>query len=637
MNWLSIFRFEFRYRQNRPATYLFFGGLLVLSFALVSTDLLQSLTTGTVRANAPIVLARASLFLFLLLGVPLSSAIMGLSVVRDITQRTDSLFFTKPIRRWEFLTGRYLSCMLLLLATLLAVPLGLMLGDIAPWRNNGLLPFRAIPYWYAYGTLLVPNALIVGSIFFAVGALSRRATVVVVQGVILLVLYSVSGTLLSPMIQGDTAALLDPFGLRALSRLTQNWSIVQQNDQLVGVTATLLLNRLVWFGVAGLALVMTYIFFSRQYTPASSFLTRQAAAGLGKRRARPSAVAMRLPLQRVNRAFNTWAWIGNLGHLTLFYVKVVVRDIPFRAVSIGGLGLLGYYTLNNTDDLYRVSALPMTCVVLDKMGPLTGLFLFALMMTYTGDLVWKERDLRIDRIGNALPVPAWVPLLSKQLGLGLILGLMLGLIVGLAALLQTVLGATNLIDWPVYTASLYGGTLLNLLAFMSLGFFIHTLVNDKFTGHALLALFFVLLSLLPQWGIGSLLPVNQSGFGQYVAPFSWIGLSNVVSGAILFGGAVLLAMQGSEQVLRLRQQLANHQLTRSLLMVCLTLLIVFLPGGLVYYSGNYPDNYQSRKADDRNQADQQRADQGHNYPAGTNQHDPIGRSNMGYRQRAITS
>ena len=613
MNWLSIFRFEFRYRRNRPATYIYFALLLGISFAVVTTKMMEGFSGGPIKENATSLMTQFSLILFLLVGVLISSAIMGVAIVRDFEHRTDALFFTKPIRKWEYLTGRYLGAMVLLLLTMAAIPLGMMLGEFMPWRNaDRLLPFRAAAYWRPYWLVIVPNAVIVGSIFFAVGALSRKMLVVFTQGMVFLMLYLVSGSLLGQIDRRETAALLDPFGMRAISYTTQYWSISQQNNELLSLTDTLLWNRLLWLGIGVLALVLTFVFFSYQNAPAFVFRKQKATQKpLGKTTPLRSGELMRLP--HVSRSFGASSWFSDLGYLTVFYVRLVMRDIPFLALSIGGLSMFLFSALNNAGAWYGSKTLPTTYVMLGKMSIFTGLFLFILMILYVGDLIWKERDSRISAISDALPVPNWVPLLSKYLGLGLAFAIMLTLAIGLGALIQTVQGGASLIEWRVYAISLYGGILLNILIFMLLGFFIHVLVNNKFAGHALLILFFVVLGVLSFIGIEHRLLLfgdaslgqysDMNGFGHYVSPFSWTNLYWFAFGSLLFAGAVVLSVRGSEELLKLRLRIGRHQLTRPILTFCLAALIVFVSSGsYIYYNTNVLNEYQNHKQTEAEQA-----------------------------------
>lgn len=609
MNWLSIFRFEFRYRRNRPATYLYFAILLGVSFAAVATDIIDGLSGGAIKENGTRTIAMLSLFMYLMIGVLMTSAIMGVAVVRDFEHRTDSLFFTKPIRRWEYLTGRYLGAMTILLLTLTAIPLGLMIGEWMPWRDaDRLLPFRAATYWQPYLVQIVPNALIVGSIFFAVGALSRKMLVVFTQGMVFLMLYLLSGTLMSRIDRRETAALFDIFGMRAMAYTTQYWSIAQQNNQLVSLTDTLLYNRLIWLGVALLVMAATYYFFSYEHSAGPS----------GKRRTDKipvlSAAALRRPLPRVSRQFGTLAWLASLRSQTVFYAKVVLRDLPFLALSIGGLCMFLFQAFDDAGAWYGSRTLPTTYVMLGKMSIFTGLFLMILMVLYVGDLVWKERDVRISQISDALPVPNWVSLLSKYLGLGLAFALILTVAIGLGALMQAVKGGSSLIEWSVYGTVLYAGTLTNLLIFMLLGFFVHVLVNNKFAGHAVFIVFFIALGFLSYLGVEHRLLLfgdfglgqysDMNGFGHNIAPFSWSMTYWAAFGALLFAGAVVLSVRGSDELFKLRLRIGRHQLTRPILTVALALLVVFVSSGsYIYYNTNVLHDYQNSK---KNEAEQVR-------------------------------
>ena len=279
-----------------------------------------------------------------------------------------------------------------------------------------------------------------------------------------------------------------------------------------------------------------------------------------------------------------------------------MNDLPFLALSIGGLGMFLFSAFDNAGSWYGSRTLPTTYVMLGKMGLFTTLFLFILMVLYVGDLVWKERDVRINLIEDALPVPNWVPLLSKYLGLGLAFGAILTLAIGLGALMQVIDGGASLIDWRVYATSLYGETLLGLLIFMLLGFFIHVMVNNKFAGHGLMILFFILLGVLGYLGIEHrLLQFNSAslgvysemnGFGHYVSPFSWTNLYWLAFSVLLFAAAIVLSVRGSEELFKLRLRIGRHQLTRPLLTFGLAVLIVFVSSGsYIYYNTNVKNKY----------------------------------------------
>lgn len=214
--WFNIFQFELSYRKGRPATYLYFLILFFLSFLAVTTDVVQiGGSAGKIKENAPFVVTQMQIILCSLVGMLMASAIMGVAVVRDFEYRTEALFFTAPIRKIDYLLGRYLGSMVVLLFVLLGGTLGFMLGDFMPWREaDKLLPFSAATFFQPFFVFVVTNAFISGSIFFAVGALSRRMVVVFSQGMVLLMAYLIGNSLLSDLENKELAALIDPFGIR---------------------------------------------------------------------------------------------------------------------------------------------------------------------------------------------------------------------------------------------------------------------------------------------------------------------------------------------------------------------------------------------------------------------------------------
>ena len=84
------------------------------------------------------------------------------------------------------------------------------------------------------------------ALFFCLAALSRRMLPVYIGSVLLLFGYLAAQGLLRDMENKFTAAMLDPFGVVATSRLTEYWSISERNTRLIPFEGLLLWNRLLW-------------------------------------------------------------------------------------------------------------------------------------------------------------------------------------------------------------------------------------------------------------------------------------------------------------------------------------------------------------------------------------------------------
>ena len=141
--WYEIFKFELQYRKKRPATYIYFLILFLLSFGAMSSDVVQiGGGSGLVKENAPTTIATMMIILSAAM-MMITSAVMGVAVLRDFEHHTESLMFTNPIGKGDYLFGRFLGSYLVALIIYLGVPIGFMMGEFMPWRDvDKLLPFN---------------------------------------------------------------------------------------------------------------------------------------------------------------------------------------------------------------------------------------------------------------------------------------------------------------------------------------------------------------------------------------------------------------------------------------------------------------------------------------------------------------
>ena len=171
--------------------------------------------------------------------------------------------FTTPIKKRDYLFGRFLGSLLVLLFINSGMLLGFLLGDLMPWRDaDKMLPFNLTTYLQPFFLYIIPSALVTGSLFFGSGALSRKMLVIYTQGMILLVLYIGAINFTNDLDNKDLVALLDPFAFTTLNIETEYWTIAEQNSYQVGWQGLLLVNRLIWLAISAVFLVIAYYGFS---------------------------------------------------------------------------------------------------------------------------------------------------------------------------------------------------------------------------------------------------------------------------------------------------------------------------------------------------------------------------------------
>ena len=100
------------------------------------------------------------------------------------------MVFTKPIGKFAYLGGRWAGSFLISLLVFTGIPVGEILGTLAPWADHArLAPIDPGMLAYHYAVIIAPEIFVLGSLFFLVAALTRRIVVVYLQGVVLFASY----------------------------------------------------------------------------------------------------------------------------------------------------------------------------------------------------------------------------------------------------------------------------------------------------------------------------------------------------------------------------------------------------------------------------------------------------------------
>ncbi|HLL83655.1 MAG TPA: hypothetical protein VK420_13410, partial [Longimicrobium sp.] len=184
----EVFRFEIEYRLRSLSTWIYGALLTLLPFALLhiidgSSSYMNSpervtITTGIVG----------------MLGMLVTAALFGDAATRDFSSGMHPLVFTSPLRKAEYLGGRFLGALAVNAVLLLGVPLGQIAAASMPYMDPQMFgPFRAEGYVQAYLLFLLPNLVLGGAVLFTVAALSRQMLPAFLSGVALFIAYTFAG------------------------------------------------------------------------------------------------------------------------------------------------------------------------------------------------------------------------------------------------------------------------------------------------------------------------------------------------------------------------------------------------------------------------------------------------------------
>ncbi|HEY2189161.1 MAG TPA: hypothetical protein VGH48_11425 [Caldimonas sp.] len=536
-------------------------------------------------------------------GITVIGSIAGRAVQQDFEAGIHPFFFSAPITKRDYFFGRLFGAWMTLLLVFVGIAIGVVIGT--HWPGVDAARVLASPDWQSfvrpYLFVLIPNVLWLGGCFFVLAALTRQMAPVYVAGVIALVGYLFAVNLLGDMENKTFAALIDPSGATAVDVVTRYWSVAQKNGQPVPLAGVLLWNRLLWVGLGVIVTLLGY----RAFRMEASQLSRARKARVADVEADDVAVvpAPAAPLPVVWPDRSAAAFARMLPGLARLYVGEIVRSPRFLTIVLGGV-MLVVGNATTLGSFYGTNTYPLTYKVLDLVSGLFGLFVLIVTAIYTGELVWRERDARMDEIGDSTPAPTWLGFLAKFITV-LVLQVLLLCVVLLCSIGVQVFQGFFRIELGQYLLELFVIQFSGYVLIAVLAFVVHTIVNNKYLGHFLVGLLFLVNLRLPSFGFEdrlylygsspSLIYSDMNGWGHFLPAVFWFRVYWLAFAALLLVLSYALWVRGREDRWRGRWHSAVARMRTPAWSIAGAATVVFAAtGGWIFYNTHVLNAFVSR-------------------------------------------
>jgi hypothetical protein len=386
--------------------FLLVNSLMV--FGAVSSDHVNiGGAVGSVHKNAPYVI-QTYYGVMSLVSLLMTTAFMNASANRDFQYGMYQFVFSSPIRKRDYFFGKFIGAITISIIPLLGVSLGSLIGPLMPWvqteRYSDVIWSGHLLGLLTFG---IPNTIIAGVILFGLAILYRNNIVSFVGAMLILVFYVVSSGFTADIEKEWLANILDPFGFRPQGIIAKYMTIDEKNLHAVPLAGALLFNRMIWIGVSAAILAFSYFRFS--------FNTRKEKVKKIKedKKEEHSIVSVATVYKTPD---NSRFSFRMLWYLIRFETKAIIKNPTFIIIVILGLlNLLG--SITSFTGRYGVDQYPVTYDVIDSIRGSFYLFLIGIITFYTGVLIWKERDAKIDEIQDATPVKAGMLFTSKLIAM----------------------------------------------------------------------------------------------------------------------------------------------------------------------------------------------------------------------------
>lgn len=607
---LNVARFELRYQLRNPVFWVSLLLFFLLGFGVTASENVSMGTPGTVKENAPFAIATfiglSSLFYLFVV-----TSFSANAVIRDDATGFGPIIKATSIGKRNYVLGRFLGGLIVAVLGFFAVPVGMFFGSVMPWVDPETVGPQVLSYYlWPYLILAIPNILLMCSLLFGLATITRSMLWSYVGVVIFFMGYLIVTSVLGPLPEYQKAlALWEPLGFGALSEATRYWTAAEMNSKLLPLDGNMMFNRAFVLATAVVLLALTYWRFSMEERAPSKRklkkLARQRASESGEA---PTMLTLASATQRFGGSATRAMFMTRLRT----EVMQVLRSpglIVLLLLAVINAGAILYFS--NT--VYDTPTYPLTANVITNVLDGFSLFVLIIAVFYAGELVWRERDVKIGEIIDSTPAANWVITIPKVMAILVVLLLIhaVGMFVGLAyqAMKGSAdIGLGNYFAWFIIPAT------AEMLLIAVLAVFFQALSPNKYVGWGLFFVWFISRIFLRNLGYSNALydyggnpgvplsDMNGSGgfqYGAWILRAYWLAF-----GVILLTVAHLIWPRGTDTRWRSRlKRLRPGMRGAPLALIGASVAAMVGTGAYAFYNFKVLNRYETSDEAEKFQAD----------------------------------
>ncbi|MBK9994889.1 MAG: hypothetical protein IPP01_13090 [Saprospiraceae bacterium] len=592
----KFIKHEWKYWLNAPMTWIFLLINTMLVMGAVSSDNINiGGGVGSVFKNAPSVVQKYYGVMSLLC-LLMTTAFLNATANRDFEHGMYQFIFTSPIKKRDYYFGKFIGATSIAMLPLLGVSIGALIGPFMPWaqaeRYGDIVWSGHLQGIVAFA---IPNTIIAASLIYLLAILFRSNMVSFIGSMLILILYVVSSGFTEDIQKEWLANLLDPFGFRPESIASKYMTVDEKNHAAAPLQGAFLLNRIIWVSIALLVLILSYFKFS--FSAKKQKVKKESKASL------TSLIPTTQYQQFTQNSSTKFSWT-QFFHLLKFETKSIIKNPTFIIIAILGLMNMSA-SLTSFTGRYGGSQYPVTYDVIDAIRGSFYLFLIGIITFYTGVLVWKERDAKVNEIQDATPVQTLNLFLPKLLAMIIALACVLSTTILAGVIAQTFLGYHRY-ELDVYFKSLLLIDLSSFSFLVVIALLFHYLINNRYIAYFAFVAFIILnqfiwqlfqinTNMLKFGSTPSITYSDMNGFGPFVPSTLWFTLYWIIFSILLCICIYAFFVRGKETDFLHRWNVAKSIFSKQKLTVLFSIIGFISCAGFVYYNTKVLNTYDSEK------------------------------------------
>ena len=526
----GIIGFEIRYQLKNPVFWVSMAIFFLLGFGLTASANVSIGTPGGVHKNAAnaIAVATAVLSVFYVFVV---TAFVANAIIRDDASGFAPIVRATAVTPRQIVAGRFLGGLLIAWIGYIALPLGLFLGTIMPWVDPETVGPQVFSH-YAWPFLIfaIPNLFLLCAVLFSLATMLRSMMAAYIGAIVLVMSYLVITSVLGQKIEyREIVARWEPLGVGALEQATRYWTQGELNNRLVELGGAVLFNRL-WalFLALGFLALIVWRFTMTERAPSRRRLRKLARRE--QREAKLAAVPAQLGGDAIIARDRQPSRLAQFLTRLRIEVRQVLTSPGLIVLLLLSVAFAGI-NLWLAQSSYGTSDHPTVAATIQAVDSGSTLFLLMIAAFFGGELVWRERDRKVNELIDSTPVPSWVMTAPKILAIFLVL-LVVNSAAALTGIVYELTEGARTLGLGQFLTSFILPVAIDALQIAVLAVFVQVLSPNKYVGWGILFVWFVLGIFLNNLGYGN--PLYNYGRTPQVPMSDFSG-----TGSFWFGAAVL--------------------------------------------------------------------------------------------------
>ena len=594
----TFFLSELKYTLKQPMVYIFMFILgLMEFFATVSDNVQVGGAIGNVYRNSPYTLT-IHVTIFSIFSLLMAAAFFNNAALRDHNNEFNEILFTTPLSKPGYFFGRFLGALFISTLPLVGVFIGMLLGtylnSIFEWIDPERFgTFSIEMFLNNYLLFILPNMFLAGTVIFAMANKWKSTVISFVGGLVIIVAYIIAGSFSSDVDNETIAALTDMFGINTYQIETKYFTPVEKNTISPGFSGLLFLNRLIWVGIGLVILALSYF----------SFSFKQKNKKIKKEKVKNSKAKTIFVLPNLNSSFTgatNWQQFKSF-----FYTNFlsIIKSVTFKILFLFCIIIL-VADLSGGFEYFGLQSYPVTYKLIDSIKDNTDIFILIIVVFFSGELIWRDRDYKINEVIDATAHTSFISMTAKALSLVSIATILNLFFIGIGVIYQLINGYTR-IELDVYLLDFFYDNLPLFFVFGGITILVQVLSSNKYIGYFIAVLILlvweIVLSvmdissnMLNIGGSPSTYYSDMNGFGPGVTGALWFNLYWVLFTVLGLLVAGALWNRGSKSSLLSRIKTARKEVPKSYRGLIIGTAVAWIGvAAFVYYNTQVINSYDS--------------------------------------------